>query len=254
MPIPSARDREGYYGDQHFEYWLSGLRDYLKVKEAFAGVDSAGTRLLDFGGATGRVARHFYAQDDLDEVMICDVNINNIDWVLENLPPGFSAFKNSPMPSLPIPDDYFDVVTAFSVFTHMNEYEFGWLYELRRVLKPGGILYASVHNDDTWRILPSTWVFNNVLLQSEDFRVTYQPGSELTERLIFEYSSESTYNCNAFHPNTYLHRIWGRIFQILDIRPTCHNYQSGVVLRKEPRPVSVLSNSAGSETRNGYER
>jgi ubiquinone/menaquinone biosynthesis C-methylase UbiE len=236
MPIPSTRDREGYYGDRHFEYWLSGLSDYLKIKEVCGMVNWAGASLLDFGGATGRVARHFYAQDDLAEVMICDVNINNVEWIIEYLPPGFAAFKNSATPSLPIPDDYFDVVTAFSVFTHMNEYELGWLYELRRILKPNGILYATVHNDDTWRILPSTWVFN-VLMQSEAFRAFYQPEREISERLIFEYSSASTYNCNAFHPNAYLHRVWGRVFTIRDIRPICHSYQSAVVLQKEPRRI-----------------
>ena len=236
MPIPSSRDREGYYGDRHFEYWLSGFSDYLKIKAACGGIDWTRASLLDFGGATGRVARHFYAQDDLAEVMICDVNINNVDWVLEHLPAEVAAFKNSPTPSLPIPDNYFDVVTAFSVFTHMSEYELGWLYELRRILKPNGILYTTVHNDDTWRILPSTWVFN-VLMQSEDFRTTYRPERELVERLVFEYSSESTYNCNTFHPNAYLHQVWGRIFTVLNIQPVCHSYQSAVVLRKESRQV-----------------
>ena len=31
-PIPAAQDREGYGGDRHLEYWLSGLSDYLLVK------------------------------------------------------------------------------------------------------------------------------------------------------------------------------------------------------------------------------
>ena len=238
MPIPSSRDREGYYGEHHFEYWLSGLGDYLKIKETCSSVEWRGGTLLDFGGATGRVARHFYAQDDdLAEIMLCDVNINNVDWVIEYLPPGFSAFKNSAMPSLPIPDDYFDIVTAFSVFTHMSEYELGWLYELRRILKPNGVLYATVHNDDTWHILPSTWVYNNVLMQSEEFRATYQAGGDLKDRLVFDYSSESTYNCNTFHPNAYLHRVWGRVFTLLDIRPLYHSYQSAIVLQKAPRQL-----------------
>ena len=236
MPIPSAQNREGYYGDRHFEYWLSGLSDYLKIKATCGAVDWAGASLLDFGGATGRVARHFYAQDDLAEIMICDININNVDWVLEYLPSGVAAFKNSAEPPLPIPDDYFDVVAAFSVFTHISEYELGWLYELRRILKPNGILYTTVHNDDTWAMLPSTWLFD-VFMQSEDFRSTYRPGCNLTERLVFEYSSESAYNCNTFHPNAYLHRVWSRVFTILDIRPVCHHHQSAVVLRKEPRLV-----------------
>ena len=177
LGIPSTRDREGYYGDRHFEYWLSGLSDYLKVKKACSGVDWQRARYLDFGGATGRVARHFYAQDSLAEVMVCDVNINNVDWILNNLPPELAAFKNAPLPSLPIPDNYFDVITGFSVFTHMNEYELSWLYELRRILRPGGFLYVTVHNDATWDILPSTWVFNT-LMQSQDFGATYKPGSQ----------------------------------------------------------------------------
>ena len=230
MPIPSTQNREGYYGDRHFEYWLSGLNDYLKIKATCGAVDWAGANLLDFGGATGRVARHFYAQDDLAEVMICDVNINNVDWVIEHLPSGIAAFKNSAPPPLPIPDDYFDVVIAFSVFTHMSEYELTWLYELRRILKPNGLLYSTVHNDDTWSILPSTWVFN-ALMQSEDFQATYRPELELTERLVFEYSSELTYNCNTFHPNAYLHRVWGRVFTVLDIRPVCHDYPGSFSFR-----------------------
>ena len=233
MPIPSTGDREGYYGDRHFEYWLSGLDDYLKVKEACRDVTWTGASLLDFGGATGRVSRHFYAQDDLSEITICDVNINNVEWVLEHLPSGVGVFKNSALPSLPIPDAHCDVVIAFSVFTHMDEHEMGWLYELRRVLKPNGMLYVTVHNDETWRILPSTWVFGT-LTQSEEFRSTYRADAPLARRLVFEYSSESVYNCNTFHPNAYIHRVWGRVLTVRGILPLCHSYQSAVLLRKDP--------------------
>ena len=237
MPIPSASDREGYYGDRHFEFWLSGLSDYLKVKDCCPGVDWKGAKLLDFGGASGRVARHFYAQEDMAEVTICDVNINNIDWVIDNLPSGVVAFKNGPLPSLPIPDGYYDVITAFSVFTHMGEYELAWLFELRRILKPGGILYATIHNDDTWCMLPGTWLYQN-LMSSESFRNAYSPRTELRERQVFEYSSEAVYNCHTFHPNSYIHRVWSKIFRVIQIRPTLHSYQSAVVMKNESRSVA----------------
>lgn len=232
MPIPSSRDREGYYGDRHFEYWLSGLNDYLRVKEALGAMEWRRGKLLDFGGATGRVARHFYAQGGLPDITICDVNINNVEWVLEYLPSAFGAFKNAFLPTLPCGDEHFDVVTAFSVFTHIDEYELAWLYELRRILKPGGILYVSVHNDDTWKILPSTFVFN-VLKQSKEFQELYPRRPDLEERLMFRYSSEEVYNCNTFHPNAYIYRVWGRVFKVLDIRPLCHSYQSAVILKKD---------------------
>jgi len=33
MPIPATNDREYYYDDRHFEYWLSGLDDCLKIQD-----------------------------------------------------------------------------------------------------------------------------------------------------------------------------------------------------------------------------
>jgi SAM-dependent methyltransferase len=232
MPIPSTRDREGYYSERHLEFWLSGLSDYLKVKQACPDVNWAGATMLDFGGATGRVSRHFYAQERMAEVMVCDVSINNVDWVIENLPSGFAAFKNGPMPTLPIADNYCDIVLAFSVFTHMGEYELAWLYELRRILKPGGMLYVSVHNDDTWSMLPATSLYE-VLMESEDFRNFYSPNLDLRDRHVFEYSSEAVYNCHTFHPNSYIQRVWSKIFRVVQIEPTRHGYQSAVVLRKD---------------------
>src|SRR5690348_10526335 len=32
MPWPAAADREGYYGDRHLEYWLSGYDDCRKLE------------------------------------------------------------------------------------------------------------------------------------------------------------------------------------------------------------------------------
>ena len=31
-PIPATADREGYHGERHYDYWLSGLKDYLLLK------------------------------------------------------------------------------------------------------------------------------------------------------------------------------------------------------------------------------
>ena len=62
--------------------------------------------------------------------------------------------SNTAFPSLPLSDQYFDLVTAYSVFTHINETEISWLLELRRILKIGGIACITIHNDDFWLRMP----------------------------------------------------------------------------------------------------
>ena len=67
------------------------------------------------------------------------------------MPMGLRVFLNGFAPPLPLPDAHFDVVTAFSVFTHIDELDSPWLLELRRILKPGGLLDATIHDETTWQ-------------------------------------------------------------------------------------------------------
>jgi ubiquinone/menaquinone biosynthesis C-methylase UbiE len=51
-------------------------------------------------------------------------------------------------PPLEYEDSKFDFVYALSVFTHLDEtLQFQWLLELRRVLRPEGILILTVYNE-----------------------------------------------------------------------------------------------------------
>ena len=53
---------------------------------------------------------------------------------------------NAPIPPLPYPDEYFDVVYCLSVFTHLNEsMQDLWIEELSRILKPGGVLLLTIY-------------------------------------------------------------------------------------------------------------
>lgn len=62
FPIPATKDREGYHGERHYDYWLSGLKDYLLITQRLralgvpanpAGGPPRGWRVLDFGCASG---------------------------------------------------------------------------------------------------------------------------------------------------------------------------------------------------------
>lgn len=228
LTMPAAPDREGYYGDRHLEYWLSGLDDWAKVDAAARAAGCAPRRVLDFGGASGRVARHFALQGGA-RVALCDVNVNNVDWVTAHLP-CVTAFKNSVLPHLPLRDGSLDLVTAFSVFTHVDVYEQAWLSELARVLRPGGVLYLTIHDEHTWRVLPDTFVFS-VLRESAEFNARWPSAEMPDERLVFTYSDADVYNCNVFHSSAYVRRVWGRRFDVLEVVPARHGYQAAVVLR-----------------------
>ena len=67
-----------------------------------------------------------------------------VSWVRKTLcPPIADVRVNREQPPLDFPDDHFDLVTALSVFTHITDGWSDWLLEIRRVLKPGGLLIAT---------------------------------------------------------------------------------------------------------------
>ena len=149
-PIPHPGNREGYAEGNHLDYWLSGYADHRMVQGIAAEYGVKGGRYFDFGGSTGRVFRNFALQTDAWDVWSCDFKISSVEFNLKYFPPQIRVFLNSSLPSLPLPDSYFDLIVACSVFTHLDEAETGWLLELRRILKVGGIACLSIHSQDTW--------------------------------------------------------------------------------------------------------
>ena len=100
-------------------------------------------RVLDFGCGAGRTLRHFVGEAAEAEFWGCDIHAPSIDWVNANLNPPVRAFVNSALPPLPHPDQSFDLIYAFSVFTHISDAWSAWLLELRRLLANDGFLVAS---------------------------------------------------------------------------------------------------------------
>lgn len=150
LPIPDAANREGYRPSDDLGYWLTGLEDYDKVLRAAAELSVPGNRVYDFGGSTGRVFRHFYCQDRRFDVWTSDFKLPSYLWNQRYMPGDLRVFMNGFAPPLPLPDRHFHIVTAFSVLTHIDELESAWLVELRRILKPSGLLYVTVHDEAFW--------------------------------------------------------------------------------------------------------
>jgi len=241
-PLPVTDDREGYHGECHYDYWLSGLLDYLLVKQrAYEhGLKISQTsRVFDFGCASGRVLRHFCSQEPGLELWGSDLNVRHIEWIRRYLAPDIKIFQNGNSPSLPVADNYFDCVYAFSVFSHIDFLEHAWLLELNRILKPGGIAYLTVHTENTWEIMDETIPVYNALLKRRGHIIEYEvtPSFLATRpmperRMVFTYRTANGYRNNIFLSTEYLQENWGRFFESIHFYRAGHHYQDVVLLKK----------------------
>lgn len=226
-PLPHPDNREGYNGDFHLGYWLCGYRDYrrtLSICEKY-GLDPR--RVFDFGCSTARILRHFHFQHG-SETWGCDFKISSTTWNLTHLPTSMVVFQNDYFPRLPAEDNFFDLVTAYSVFTHLDETETGWLLELRRVLRPGGLAYLSIHDEETWTIMNGD-LRRTVEEHREDIAAlpALPPG-----KTVVTFRRDDPYRCNVFHARDHIQRVWARYFEILEVIPRQLDQQAVVVCRK----------------------
>jgi SAM-dependent methyltransferase len=228
-PLPTTNAREGYYGDRHIEFWLSGLRDVRKVIAATSLDRLEMPRVLDFGGASGRVIRHFPAWHSSCELYLCDINPLHVLLSKRLFGSRVTAFRNRGFPALPFPDDYLDCVVAFSVFTHIDAEDTAWLLELRRIVKPGGHLYVTIHDQATWEILPNT-VIADLSFSNEGFKKCYRETPQLCGRKVHTYGDAADYQCNVFHGRDYIDRYWAPLFRDYTISSLAHDHQASLTL------------------------
>lgn len=233
-PIPATKDREGYFDDRHLSYWLSGFDDLQIVQRLTPGCSLK--RVLDFGGASGRFARHVALADERARVTIAELDVNHVAWVDKHFGASVRSVKVSPYPHFPLADGSVSLCVGLSVFTHIDSYESGWLAEINRVLEPGGYAFLTVHNEDTWEVLPNVPHLLGLLNGCELFRDLYRGGAPMPEgRHVFDYNYRSIeYNCNVFMHSDHIRRSWGKWFEVVGVYPRAHHdFQTAVVLRKE---------------------
>jgi hypothetical protein len=230
VPVPHVADREEYYADCHINYWLSGLANLRTVQSMVPG--DALARVLDFGGATGRLARHVAACEESHVVTIAELSFNHVQWVDENFGPKVRSVKVCPQPHFPLADRSITLCMGISVFTHLDSHESGWLAEINRVLVDGGWAYLTIHSEHTWELMAERPVA--ALADDQEFLSIYRAGEPMpSERLVFNYMPGTRYHlCNTFVTTDYVRRSWARWFDIVGIYPGAHNRQTVVVLRK----------------------
>ena len=122
----------------------------------------ADATLVDVGCGSGRLAN---ALKDMPELNLIGVDVvqDLLDYAQEICQRDDWKFIKSTDFKIPLENNSVDMVTAFSVFTHLlHEETYVYLAEMRRILKPGGKIIFSFLDFS----IPEHWVvFSSNLLQ-----------------------------------------------------------------------------------------
>jgi 2-polyprenyl-3-methyl-5-hydroxy-6-metoxy-1,4-benzoquinol methylase len=105
------------------------------------------TKVLDFGFGWGRISRTFMEKISLQNIYGVDVDPSFVDMTRE-------LFKSDnfevcdPYPPTRYETAGFDLVVAYSVFSHLSEKACNdWMREFARIVKPGGVVAWTTRHD-----------------------------------------------------------------------------------------------------------
>lgn len=232
FPLPSTKAREGYYGDYHLNYWLSGLKDSIELIDIYRRkVGGRPASYMDFGGASGRVARHMALQHEIPDVWISDINREHVNFVLHVFKARLKALQCLSIPHLPFEDSSFDLISAFSVFSHIESFDETWLLELRRILKPGGLLIVTA-NVDTFQDIKLGWPVYKALVNHPKFDEKLLGKPLQCPRIVVRWNEQGSYSSVVFMRSDYVLERWAPMFGNVEIVPYVTQFQTGVIFQK----------------------
>lgn len=111
----------------------------------------AGSDILDFGCGYGRLLRMMYYYSDPANIWGVDAWDKSLDLCREARLPGKFAQSERVPSALPVGNQKFDLIFAFSVFTHLAPPATrACLAVLRNYIKPSGLFVATIRPIEFW--------------------------------------------------------------------------------------------------------
>jgi len=179
----------------------------------------AGRRVLDFGCGSARVLRHFLDEARMAQIMGCDIDPDCVEWINSELcPPLAGAYVTDAVPPLPFANGTFDLAWSIAVFSQLTDSWADWLLELRRVIKPGGLLIASVMGAEfSEAVAGEAWEPDCTGMNVLGYGRPWHAGGPM-----------------VLHSEWWIRSHWGRAFEIVSYRPGEMCGQDAILLRRPP--------------------
>lgn len=180
--FPTAYQQEVFVGKSNEAALAEAFHFYRQVKAGSYALRRDST-VLDFGVGWGRIIRFFLNDVDAGNLHGVDVDKDILDVARSTGVPG-NLSVIQPNAKLEYDDGYFDVIYAFSVFSHLSEPSAKfWLAELMRVLKPGGTLVMTTTTDSFLELCEAcSYKLNDRNQYEEDYARMFADPAEARRR------------------------------------------------------------------------
>lgn len=204
------------------EFRATGEQTLRDVERALA---QAGRSLeqvsdfLDFGCGCGRLAIAMGRLAPGVHYTGCDVDARAVSWCTDHLQ-GQRFIVNGGEPPAPFADASFDVIWCGSVFTHIDETrQHAWLADLKRMLRPPGVLIASVHGRQSWQARLPRWAIRD--LERKGFLYAHIGADKGVHPDWYQV---------AWHTEKYVRERWSEFFAIAGYMPQGFNNHQDLVV------------------------
>ena len=232
LPAPAPDDRMGYSPHDVNDYlsWGKYDHDYIMGHIGKHASQRDNCTVFDFGCSSGRVLRHFDEEHRQRgwKLVGMDIQARPIEWMRRYLPLHFQVSVCSTMPHLPLPDASVDFIYGISVFTHIKYLWDAWLLELKRILKPGGLLMQTIHAEPAWEFYHKNrsekWIKD-----AHSAKMLEQPKMEMD----FLYYGDASCS-QVFWKEEVARAYWGRYFTVLEVAPPPErSFQNWMICKKD---------------------
>jgi 2-polyprenyl-3-methyl-5-hydroxy-6-metoxy-1,4-benzoquinol methylase len=249
FPLPGFPEdslQTGTVGSSNEPALREGFNFYRTVKGLCATHGrplSADTRLLDFGTGWGRYSRIFMKEIAPDNITGVDVDPDLIQVCRSTFP--YCNFELVPaFPPTELPAGHFDLVVAYSVFSHLSEAAAtAWIEEFARILTPGGMIAITTQSrrflaycDNIRRTGEITHPWHLKLAESfvdlDASQAAYDRGEFLFSATGGGDARPSTFYGEALVPPAFVKRVWSRFLEPVTYIDDGRLPQALIVMRK----------------------
>ena len=190
------------------------------VFETYGRAPLSEAAVLDWGVGAGRMAR--FIAPHAGAFYGADIDADNLAWCRDNLAGEYAHI--APEPPTPLPSGRFDFIYGISVLSHLTRaHETAWLRELRRLVRPDGLVALSIMGPTSLMVMGMAHV------QAQLYRDGFV---DLGENKVLTGHVPDGYYRNVTQSFAHLHQVWGEAFEIEAVLPAAiSNFQDLVVMR-----------------------